>query len=215
MDKKTQWYLPNEEVVTPEGPFTQEEILLMIAKGELSLDRFIWGSHFSETRWVRIMELPEFAMSFTKYPLCPIPKKHSRGLSQQTPNHFDFSQKEGEYGIENEYRRFPRAPFSSKVILHNQKQLLKCMAIDISEKGLSIQAEDTLIFKEGEEIIVTVLDTPYAGTFSMHATVMRSFDKPFRGYGLYFLTVNPGLKRKIAHYVLESLGIGLQERKSA
>lgn len=216
MDKKNQWYLPNDEAVAPEGPFSHEEIVARLESGQIGLDHYIWGSHFTETRWARIIELPEFSLCLSKYPLCPLPKKHSRGLSQQKKfANFDFSQKQGEYGIENEYRRFPRAPFSCQVIMHNQKDIIKCQTIDISEKGLSIEADNSLLFKVGEEIVVTILDTPYAGTFSMNATVMRSLDKPFRGYGLYFLTVNPNLKRKIAQYVIESLGFGIEERKTA
>jgi hypothetical protein len=215
MENEAKWYLPNEESLSPDGPFTQEEIKSKIEKGELSLDRFIWGTHFQETRWLRIYELPDFVLCLAKYPFCPIPKKHSRGLAHQTQKQFDFSQKKGEYGIENEYRRFPRAPFTSQVIVHNQKQLIRCSAVDISEKGLSIQTEDSTLFNVGEEIIITVLDSPYAGTFSMNATVMRSLDKPFRGYGLYFLTVNPNIKRKIAQFIIESLGFGIEERKTA
>lgn len=217
MDKNHSWYLPNEETIIPDGPFSFEEILARLEKGELKLDQFIYGSHFSETRWARISELPEFALAMAKYPICPLPKKRSRGLSQSqnSPSQFDFSQKEGEYGIENEYRRFPRAPFKCDIIIHNQKELLKCLAVDVSEKGLSIQVDENSLFKTGEELVVTLLDTPFAGTFSMNGTIMRSLDKPYQGYGIYFLTINPSIKRKIAQYVIDTLGIGNKERKIA
>lgn len=216
MEKKTEWYLPNEESITPEGPFSEEVIITKLKSGEIKMDQFIWGSHFSQTRWMRILELPEFATCLIKYPACPLPKKRSRGQSQQqVATHFDFSQQKGEYGVENEYRRFPRAPFACEIIIHNQKEFIRCKAVDISEKGLSIQAEESTLFKLGEDVVITLLDTPYAGTFSMNATIMRCLDKPFRGYGLYFLTINPSIKRKIAKYVIDTLGFGTGERKSA
>lgn len=217
MDKNHSWYLPNEETIIPDGPFSFGEIVARLEKGELKLDQFIYGSHFSEMRWARISELPEFALAMAKYPVCPLPKKRSRGLSQtqNSPAQFDFSRKEGEYGIENEYRRFPRAPFKCDIIIHNQKELLKCLAVDVSEKGLSIQVDENSLFKIGEELVVTLLDTPFAGTFSMNGTIMRSMDKPYQGYGIYFLTINPSIKRKIAQYVIDTLGIGNKERKIA
>jgi hypothetical protein len=217
MDKQHSWYLPNEETIIPDGPYSHDEILAKLQRGDLKIDAFIYGSHFSELRWSRISELPEFALTMAKYPVCPVPKKRSRGLSQTqvTQAQFDFSKNKGEYGIENEYRRFPRAPFKCDIIIHNQKQLLKCLAVDVSEKGLSIQVAENTLFNLGEEVVITLLDTPFAGTFSMNGTVMRSLDKPYQGYGIYFLTINPSIKRKIAQYVIDTLGIGIKERKIA
>lgn len=217
MDKKHSWYLPNDETIIPDGPFSTEEVLIKIKAGELKADQFVYGNHFQEMRWARVCELPELALALSKYPLCPLPKKRSRGLSQNTssPVQFDFSRNQGEYGIENEYRRFPRAPFKCDIIIHNQKVLQKGVAVDVSEKGLSIHVEENASFGLGEDLVITLLDTPFAGTFSMNGTIIRSLDKPNLGYGIYFLTINPSIKRKIAQYVIDTLGIGLKERKIA
>lgn len=215
MVKNNSWYLPNDETIVPDGPFTSDEILARLQRGELKIDHFIYGSHFEEMRWARIGELPEFALAMTKYPVCPLPKKRSKGLAQKEVSKFDFSKDKGEYGIENEYRRFPRAPFKCDIIIHNQKQFLKCLAVDVSEKGLSLQTGENTLFNVGEELVVTFLDTSFAGTFSMNGTIMRSLETPYHGYGIYFLTINPSIKRKIAQYVIDTLGIGTKERKIA
>jgi hypothetical protein len=207
MDKKIEWYLPNHNGAEPHGPFSQEQVLAKLDSRELELDSHIWGVHFEQDRWMRIFELPEFAALLEKYPEVPTPKRRSRGLQSTKTHSFDFKKKEGEYGIQNEYRRFPRAPLICEIIIHDQKDFTQSATVDISEKGVSIKCENNTMFESGAEVTITLVDTPFAGTFSVNATVMRVLDKPFRGYGLYFLMISPQLKRKIAQYVIETLGL--------
>ena len=213
MEKKLEWYLPDPSGTGTLGPFGHDEIVAQVKAGVLTLDAFVWGPHMPVDKWARAYELPEFAGLLSDQPKCPVPKR-SRGSAKQKSAVLDFTGTQGEYGIENEYRRFPRAPMSCAAVIHNQKTFLKCEVVDISEKGVSIKAEENLVFKAGEEITITLLDTSFAGTFSLKTTVMRSLDRP-RGYGLYFLTINPQIKRKVAQYVIASLEGAPRERGAA
>ncbi len=207
MDKKLEWYLPNHDGVEPLGPFNQNEILAKLDKRELELDSFIWGVHFEQDNWMRVFELSEFEALLEKYPTVPTPKRRSRGLQSTKTHKFTFENKNSEYGQENEYRRFPRSPMICEIIIHDQNVFTQSMTVDISEKGVSIKTDDNTLFESGAEITITLINTPFAGTFSVKATVMRVLDKPFRGYGLYFLMIGPQLKRKIAKYVIETLSL--------
>ncbi|MBL7663494.1 MAG: PilZ domain-containing protein [Bacteriovoracaceae bacterium] len=215
MQKEWEWYLPNNDGIEPHGPFTQEQILAKLEARELGLDSFIWGVHFAQDMWMRIFELKEFESLLKIYPKVATPKRRSRGLSSTKTKSFDYKQKTGEYGEQNEYRRFPRAPMMCEIITHNQQRLTKSMTVDISEKGVSIKTEDNTMFKSGEVVTITLIDSPFLGTFSVNATVMRVLDKPFRGYGLYFLMISPQLKRKIAKYVIETLGLESEKNNEA
>jgi hypothetical protein len=114
--------------------------------------------------------------------------------------------KKGEYGVENIYRRFPRVPFESAVILHNQDRAYLCSSIDISEKGISIKVKPNLPFHPSDEVMVTVRNFPEVGTFSTEAVVLRHFKiKDSNVLGFYFLHINPNTRRLIAQYVHNSL----------
>lgn len=114
--------------------------------------------------------------------------------------------KQGEYGIENVYRRFPRVPFESTVILHNQIRGDFFTSFDISEKGISVKVDHKVPFGPSEEVIVTVRDFPELGTFTTRAVVLRQFvvkDQTILGF--YFLHLNPKIRRYIAQYVFNEL----------
>ncbi len=204
--EKSEWYLPDMNGPDPIGPYSFDDIVAKLEAGEINPATFVWGSHFTEQKWARILETPEFAKYAGSYPKCKTPKKRGKGSSERAVAKLDFSKTTGEYGIENEYRRFPRAPMKCDIIVHDQKTFLKCESVDISEKGVSVLTDDNLRFAAGDEVIVTILDTPYAGTFSVRAIVMRSLDRPFRGFGFYFLTISPMIKRKMAQYIIQKLG---------
>ncbi len=204
---KVEWFLPNPDGLNEAlGPLTAEYIMEEFADENLHLDSFVWNSSLEEQRWYRIFELKDFVKRLETYPKGPLPKKRSKGRSSQVVKvNFDYKQ-EGEYGIENEYRRYPRAPLKAEVIVHNQKIHCEGVSVDISEKGMYITIEDPSIFKRGEEVVVTLVEDEYFGTFSIPSVVMNLIDRDSsKGCGLYFLRLNPQIKRKIAEYVVKEL----------
>ena len=175
------------------------------------MDSYAWGAHLSESRWYRFFELDEFKEALQGYPKVQLPKRRSRGLvHQQRAIQLDMSQS-GEYGKENLYRRFPRAPLESEAIVHNQKKYSRAICIDISEKGVFLKLEEPDLFEKGEEVMVTIRNAPVIGTISAHSVIIRVKKT---GSGLYFLRMNPQVRRRIAQYVLKMLE-GFKEQEAA
>jgi hypothetical protein len=209
MAEKELWYLPSSDQMEPLGPFDTSEIQFKLDQGELSLDSYIYGAHFKEQKWMRLFELETFQSKFSLYPKCPFPKKRAKGLNQQLKTVKLNHSGKGEYGLENEYRRFPRAPMNGEAIIHNQKYFLKGSIKDISEKGLYLIGENKSaekIFTKGEEVILTVIDSDLDETFSTHGVIINIIEKGNSiGYGFFFLRLNPHVKRSIAEYVIKTL----------
>lgn len=210
--ERKEWFLVDYNTLQPLGPFSRNEICEKIDRGQLRVDDFIWSSRLENPHWVRIFEVQLFNTEMKTYPKCQIPKR-SQGLAKSAnqthfktePARLNFRQK-GQFGVENLYRRYPRAPLETDAIIHNHKIFRKTRTIDISEKGVFIAIEDTELFEKGEDIIITIRNAPEIGTFSASAVIMRSVvNHGFKGYGLYFLRLNPRTRQKIAHWVLKRL----------
>lgn len=207
MDGRRQWYLPDPHGNEAIGPLSHEDVVARLNSKQLRMDSFIWGTHFSESKWKRISELAEFSTIMERYPRSPLPKRHARGVHERPKQVTLEFAGDGQYGLQNIYRRFPRAPFAAEVIVHNQKRYCRGIATDISEKGVFIQISDLEAFEKGEEIVVTVRSNSEIGSFSAPGVVLRVSTKAgSEGYGIYFLRVNPGVRRQIAKYILNKLG---------
>jgi len=205
MGEKREWYLPNLDGDAALGPYTQEDLLKKLKSGELRHDQFTWTPGFTDMKWKRFYELDEFKEREEKYPVLQnVPKKKSQGIKKQKKVFQVQHVGMGEYGLRNEYRRYPRVPIVTDVIIHNGQTYCHGTSIDISEKGLFLKPDDMTIFEKGEEITVTVRNAPVIGTFSTPSVVI-SISKKEKGYGIYFIRINPQIKRKIAKYVLTVL----------
>lgn len=213
------WFLPNPDGINEAlGPYTLDEIENKIKSEELKLDSFIWDVALSEKRWHRLYELSAFNTQMQNYPKAPLPKKMSAGQSSQVIKvNFDHTTKEGEYGVENEYRRYPRAPMKAKAIIHNQKIFDEAECIDISEKGMFLSVKNPEIFSKGEEVTVTIIENSFFKTLSIPSVIMKVLNKDkMKGHGLYFLRLNPQTRRKIAEYVVQTLNEkSIEEKQSA
>ena len=200
------WYLPNAENFDAKGPFSTEEIERRLKIKELAIDDFIWSDDKIEEKWCRIFECAEFHSYLPQYPKCKLPKKHSKGLASQVIKVMFKNEGRGEYGYENSYRRYPRAPISSQSIVHNQKIYIEAYCVDISEKGVLVEVSDLSVFKEGDEVVLTLLEHNVLGTFCVNAVVIHKTNNNGKNlYGLFFLKIAPQIKRKIAEYVISKL----------
>lgn len=191
----------------PLGPYTFDDVVELYKKGELKVDSFIWHPEFSEDLWKRLFEVEEFKELLLRYPRCFVPKKRSKGISQQlTKVDLRFANKKGEYGVENEYRRYPRAPINAKAFLKNDSLYVDAICVDISEKGAFIEITDLTAFETGEEVTLTIYNNEHLETFSINSVIINSIRKNgSNGYGVYFLRLNPQRRRKIAEYVVNKL----------
>jgi hypothetical protein len=214
MSVNKKWFIPNDETLVPFGPFSTDEVKAKLQDGSLKLDNFIW-SEGSGQDWLHIFEVDEFKNIFNTKPVCKLPPEigvvvepvsaESETLNLQLAQSLANSNS-STYGIANIYRRFPRVPFESTVILHNQIKGDFFTSFDISEKGISVKVDHKVPFEPSEEIIVTVRNFPELGTFTTRAVVLRQFKmKEQNILGFYFLHLNPKIRRYIAQYVFNEL----------
>lgn len=206
METDRKWYLPKAETFDATGPLSTEQVRRMLKNNEITIDSFIWNYEQVEERWVRIFECKEFQEFLQHYPKCKLPKRRSRGLASQVIRVQFKNTGKGEYGNENNYRRYPRAPIYAKAIVHNQNIFREALCVDISEKGVLVEVDDLSIFKEGDEVVLTLVEHEGLGTFSVTAVIIHKITKSGKNmFGLFFLKIAPQLKRRVAEYVISQL----------
>src|SRR3989339_145923 len=205
VNKEACWYLPNKDSKDPFGPFLLTEIIAKYNEGKLKFDDYIWSENFKDDKWIRLYEVQELHNLLVKYPRYPTPPRRSKGQAQVKKVEV-VTKRKGEYGSENVYRRYPRAPIEMIVILHNNDRYLEARCVDISEKGTFLHVPLDSGFEAGEHVTITVVEHPLLGTCSLPSVIIYAAQKEsFRGLGIYFLRVNPNVKQRIAHYVVEKL----------
>src|ERR1041385_6579556 len=57
--EKREWFYPAADGTETVGPLTSEQVGDKLRTGELRVDDYIWGTHFSDQNWRRIFELEE------------------------------------------------------------------------------------------------------------------------------------------------------------
>lgn len=205
MSEQHYWYFAETKKDEISGPHTTQEIQSMLERQVLRPDDYVWASHLGSSRWQRICDVKFFHSYLVPYPTLKVPKlTGSKGSKSST---LEFSGA-GEFGTENMYRRYPRAPLDVEVILHDKIHLQRGRTIDISEKGVffelsSLQSE----FKKGDQVTVTFRKAPgELGTFSVKGVIVRFSETDTGGrYGVFFLRINPKIKRNIAQYIIKVL----------
>jgi hypothetical protein len=202
MSKATSWYIPNATGTEVVGPLSLEEVETKIRNGELRPDSFVFATHMKAHRWHRVFEVHEFQKFLGTAPVAALPRH--LGGSKITTERIDFTTIEGEYGKENVYRRYPRIPFETEILVHNHSKLVKGKVFDISEKGTSLLIDDHQLFEKGDEVVVTFRNgRDNLGTFSAPAVVVRvNNDGMSTRYGIFFLRLNPKVRRKIAQHIM-------------
>lgn len=213
MKDDREWYLPDRDSMEAIGPVTTEDLIQRIKSGSLHKDEFVWGSHFSDDKWRRISEVEELLAPLKqdapKLPPPPAIMRPRKAPKEAPAPRLEFSE-EGEYGRENVYRRFPRAPLEVEVIIRNSRQYHRATSVDISEKGLQLQLADLTAYHRGEEVVITIRNAPGIGTFSAPGVVMRVLTEgKQQGYGVFFLRLNPLARRRISAYVIKQLQAGV------
>lgn len=206
-----EWYLPDGEHLESIGPFSLSEILEKLKTGALKTDNYVWSPKLGDRKWRRLCDLPDFRKYLAEYPKIAPPKRSRGSLRRQTVHEYHFDKK-GEYGTGNLYRRFPRVPLITDVIIHDNHRYIKGMSIDISENGLFVKVEDNPAFQAGSEIKVTIRNASIVGTFSVPATIVRVVVREgLQGFAMAFLRLNPKVRHNLCRYILSRLE---QESKS-
>lgn len=211
-DAKQLWYVPDEKTLHAEGPFSTPEIMGMVRAGEIRIDSFVFRAEFRQFGWKRISEISDFSELLVPHPVCPAPMLQYGGASVTEQK---LSQLEEAYGSGKDRRRFLRAPVTADCFVHNQREIVKGRASEISEADMSLLLDGSQ-FKPGDEVILTVRCPEPINTFSVHAAVMRiTTHAKSQLLVTYFLHPNPATRRRIAEYVVAELSRTGAEKAAA
>lgn len=209
------WFLPNEQTLRAEGPFGTEDILQKLSQHEIDYQDFIWSGDLPQKRWYRIYELDVFHKLMKPTPVTFLPEAVGKEKIQFKADSKVFANRDGEYGVENQYRRFPRAPLQAEAIIHDSTEIAFSQVIDISERGMSVRIIDEVPFEKGGEISVTVRPTSVLPAFNCRGVFIHM--RPQEGHvqaGIYFLALNPNVRHQIAKYIIDQLQLALHEKKA-
>lgn len=204
MSDVSQWYIPNPDNGEVVGPISLQEVHGLIEAGKLRMDSFIWSPKLETHRWHRLYEIKDFQKFLAPVPLAQLP----RHLGSRSAVRKPLSAAMQDVGTSgNVYRRYPRIDFQTAALVHNQKDLLTSQVVDISEKGASLTINGEKAFDKGDEVTITFRNgKDNLGTFSVPAVVIRVESQiGSTKYGLFFLRLNPRIRRKIAHHVMKVL----------
>lgn len=128
--KKRQWFVLKEN--TNYGPFSKLELLQMLQGKTLFEYDFIWKEDMSS--WKKVSDLSEFSIQNIRniHLLSKVP-------FEKDLNKIFFR------------RKFARVKAENRVIVHDQKKIYNCMSNEISEGGVSFNAENH-IFKIEQQL---------------------------------------------------------------
>jgi len=202
------WYIVDQKLNEAAGPYSTKDILKLLKSDKLSLDDFIFSNHFDTNKWVRIFECEEFKTALTPYPLCATPRFFkSKEPKNQEIQKLIISEKAGDYGIENTYRRYPRIPLEASLVVHDGSAVYFGKSKDVSERGTFVVLDSPCDFKSGHEVKVTIRNLPNAiGTVSMSAVIIKQTqENGSPGLALFFFKISPKVRRQLANLVLNHM----------
>jgi c-di-GMP-binding flagellar brake protein YcgR len=116
----TEWYILKGE--NKFGPFQYTDVIKMLQEKVVFEFDYAWKMGMAE--WTRIAELNEYLPEHIK--------KLQNGLMPEIKNVF-FR------------RKHPRVPFQSSVVVHDNNQVWKGEAIELSEGGVGLTMENSLV----------------------------------------------------------------------
>ena len=172
------WFLYRDN--TKFGPYRYLELVRLLQTNAASQDDFTWKPGFDD--WQRIRQCPEFADNVLKR------LTHMK--------HF---------GVDKVFiqRRFPRVPYQSEVILHDEKSVVFGAAKSISEGGAFLEVAKATHAK-GDRIKIHFTPGGVGVPFNCIAEITQiSKTKPI-GYSVKFLYLEEEDRKRIAQYA-ESL----------
>lgn len=202
------WYIVDPKLNEAAGPYSTDDILKLLKSEKLRLDDFIFSNHFDTNKWVRIFECEEFKSTLARYPLCAPPRFFkSKEKREQEIQKLIISEKAGDYGIENIYRRYPRIPIEAGVVVHDGNTVHFGKSKDVSERGTFVLLDSKCSFKDGHEVKVTMRNLPNSiGTISMSAAIIKQTQENGEiGLALFFFKISPKVRRQLANLVLKQL----------
>lgn len=168
------WFLYREHAKY--GPYRYLEVVHFLQKNETSRDDFVWKPGFDD--WRRVRSCAEFSEDMLKK-LAEVKNIHSDKVFLQ--------------------RKFPRVPYQSEVILHDEHQVSFGEVTSLSEGGAFIQVPKASL-ERGDRIKVHFTKGDLATPFNCIAEVTQvsKGDKP--GYNVKFIYIEEDDRENISGF---------------
>jgi hypothetical protein len=168
------WFLYRDN--TKFGPYRYLELVRLLQTNACAPDDFLWKPGFED--WTRVRHCPEFED--------PVLKKlvHLRN-----------------FGTEKVFiqRRFPRVPYESEVILHDEKRVVFGSARSLSEGGAFLEVAKPTHSK-GDRIKIHFTPGAVAVPFNCIAEVTQVSKGQPSGYNVKFIYLEEEDRKRISQY---------------
>lgn len=168
------WFLYRDN--TKFGPYRYLELVRLLQTNACAPDDFVWKPGFED--WARLRHCPEFEEAVLKK------LAHLRN-----------------FGTEKVFvqRRFPRVPYESEVILHDEKRVIFGAARSLSEGGAFLEVNKPTHVK-GDRIKIHFTPGGVNVPFNCIAEVTQVSKGPPAGYNVKFIYLEEDDRKRIAQY---------------
>lgn len=178
------WFLYRDN--TKFGPYRYLELVKLLQTNACAPDDFLWKPGFED--WTRIRHCPEFEEAVLRKLV------HLRN-----------------FGTEKVFiqRRFPRVPYESEVILHDEKRVIFGAARSLSEGGAFLEVSKPSHSK-GDRIKIHFTPGAVAVPFNCIAEVTQVSKGPPSGYHVKFIYLEEEDRKRISQYAesVDSRSVG-------
>ena len=168
------WFLFRDN--TKFGPYRYLELVRLLQTNACAPDDFIWKPGFDD--WTRLRQCPEFDE----------PVLHKLAHLRNFGTEKIFVQ-----------RRFPRVPYQSEVILHDEKRVVFGSALSLSEGGAFLEVAKPTHAK-GDRIKIHFTPGAVAVPFNCIAEVTQVSKGPPAGYNVKFIYLEEEDRKRIAQF---------------
>lgn len=168
------WFLYRDN--TKFGPYRYLELVRLLQTNACAPDDFVWKPGFQD--WTRVRHCAEFEEQVLRKLV------HLRNFSAE------------KVFIE---RRFPRVPYESEVILHDEKRVVFGAARSLSEGGAFLEVSKPTHVK-GDRIKIHFTPGAVAVPFNCIAEVTMVSKGPPAGYNVKFIYLEEEDRKRISQY---------------
>lgn len=168
------WFLYRDN--TKFGPYRYLELVRLLQTNACAPDDFVWKPGFDD--WTRVRHCQEFDELVLRK------LAHLRNLGTEKI----FIQ-----------RRFPRVPYESEVILHDEKRVVFGAARSLSEGGAFLEVSKPS-HQKGDRIKVHFTPGAVAVPFNCIAEITQVVKGPPAGYNVKFIYLEEDDRKRIAQY---------------
>jgi len=168
------WFLYRDN--TKFGPYRYLELVKLLQTNACAPDDFVWKPGFED--WTRVRHCPEFEDSVLRKLV------HLRN-----------------FGTERVFiqRRFPRVPYESEVILHDEKRVVFGAARSLSEGGAFLEVSK-LTHSKGDRIKIHFTPGAVSVPFNCIAEITQISKGPPSGYNVKFIYLEEEDRKRISEY---------------